>query len=632
MTLLFLRRLLLAISVAAAAWWGVLLLTGGFVLWLGSIRISSRNPEGPASVAIVTLLGAVALLLARSARCRWGDEWIWWNSAVTRYTRPYRVLLSPAVAVAIAAAYFDLAQWLRAAPFWVDEEMIAINIRDRSLVDLAGPLWLGQSAPLAWLMVQRLILVWLGAADVTLRFLPVLFGVATVAVAVWIGRRWLHPLSAVLLVLLCASGKWLSFFRFEMKHYSADAFWALLLPGLAAWALESNRHPGGQRRWTAWWVAAAVGQFFSNGGLLVAPLCAVVVMWTLLRDRGARTGMRFAATGLLWVAAAAANYQLSLQYTLHSEFLRGFWASALPPEESGILDRFAWAAHRFDDLARDPAGTSLVFAFWVCALCGFTFSRTRSLGLLFASAPLTAFLLGILGLVPLRERISLWIVPALYVGIALLFDAASTRAVAAWRTHRSTALALGVVATLAPLWVSADIIAQGKPVLDFTPRTSNHGLDDRTAVQWVMDRKRPGDAVMTTHLGWPALWWYGGISLATAMPRGQLPDGSIMYEAVHEWVRPDCTGLTRDALQGRERVVVHVGFPDMPEGFYELILRQLAPFGTVNEFDRFGDFSRTAIVTLHEAGTGRFDTALPVPAERSVPLTGCATFRVARRW
>ena len=98
---------------------------------------------------------------------------------------------------------------------------------------------------------------------------------------------------------------------------------------------------------------------------------------------------------------------------------------------------------------------------------------------------------------------------------------------------------------------------------------------------------------------------------------------------MHERARPDCAELTRDALKGRRRVLLHVGFPDMADGFYQLLLRQLAPFGTLVEAGKFADFSRTAVVTLHEPetiGLGR-EAALP-----STELTGCVTFRAARRW
>ena len=42
---------------------------------------------------------------------------------------------------------------------------------------------------------------------------------------------------------------------------------------------------------------------------------------------------------------------------------------------------------------------------------------------------------------------------------------------------------------------------------------SKHGLDDRAAVRWLMRQRQPGDAVMTTRLAWPAVWWYGEISI-----------------------------------------------------------------------------------------------------------------------
>ena len=629
--MLLVRRVLLAIGVAAAAWGVAVPLTGGFVFWLGSIRVSSRNPDGPALVAIVTLLGAAALLLVRSARATWRAEWIWWGSAVRPLTRPCRFLLIPAVAVAVVCACFDVAQWLRAPPFWVDEEMIAINLRDRSLADLTGPLWLGQSAPLAWLLVQRLVLLALGSGDLTLRMIPLLFGLGTVAVAVWVGTRWLHPVAAAALVLLCAFGKWLSFFRLEMKHYSADACFALLVPALAAWALEGDERDE-ERRWKIWWLTATVAQLFSNGGLLVTPMCAAILTWLLLRSRGTQSAMRFAVWGLIWVVAAAANYGLSLQYTHRSTYLRGYWAGALPPESAGIFERFAWTTRRLDDLASDPAGASLAIGFWTFAILGFAFGRKRPLALLFASVPFSTFVFGFMGIVPLSGRLSLWMVPALYAGIALLLDAGVTQTAAAWRTHRRVRLAAGLSAVIASLAVGADILAEGKPVLEFAARRSNHGLDDRAAAKWVMDRRRPGDAIVTTRLGWPALWWYGRIPLGQPRPRGQLTDGSIMYEAVHERARPDCGALTRDALNGRARVLLHVGFPDMPDGFYELMLRQLSPFGRVTELREFANFSRTAIVTLDESETnGAVGESGPRDAHPG-ELTGCVTFRAARRW
>ncbi|MEO5897167.1 MAG: hypothetical protein ABIS06_15870 [Vicinamibacterales bacterium] len=541
-----------------------------------------------------------------------------------------RILLIPSVAIAIVIAGYDISQWLRAAPFWADEEMIAINLRDRSFVDLAGPLWLGQSAPLAWLLLQRIVIAVFGTADMVLRLVPLAFGIATVGVAAWVGQRWMHRTSAVLLVLLCGLGQWLSFYRFEMKHYSADAFWALLLPALGAWAVDTDSDDAG-RRWTIWWVAAALGQFFANGALLVTPMCAVVMMLIVRRNQGWRRATRFATIALVWLVAAGMNYEVSLQYTHHSRFLRDYWATAFPPQSAGLFSRLGWIAERLGPLAMNPTGTTLGIALWACAIFGFAFTGRRTLGALFATVPVSAFLLALMRLVPLSDRLSLWIVPSLYIGLVLLFDAASDGAVRAWRAKRWLPLPLCAIAGAAPLFVTADILNNGTPKLEFSARESNHGLDDRSAVGWIMDRRLPGDALLTTHLGWPAMWWYGQISLAQRAPRGELQDGSVMYEILHERERPGCAEQIRTTLRGHRRVLVHGGFPDMPDGFFDLALRELSAFGSVSEIQRFADFSTAAVVTLDESSMAGGSPPEPTPAAAG-ELSGCLGFRTARRW
>src|SRR5438034_6159469 len=86
-----------------------------------------------------------------------------------------------ALIIALVGAGLEIFQWAWARPLWLDEQMIALNLRDRRLVDLAGPLWLGQSAPLGWLAVQRAAVLLLGTSERALRLVPILFGLGTLA-------------------------------------------------------------------------------------------------------------------------------------------------------------------------------------------------------------------------------------------------------------------------------------------------------------------------------------------------------------------------------------------------------------------------------------------------------------------
>ena len=82
---------------------------------------------------------------------------------------------------------------------------------------------------------------------------PLLFGIATLAVALWIGRRWMGPAGATALMLLCSISQWFSHYPFEVKHYTSDVFWALLLPALAVWASKPTPRGGRVARPSGGW-------------------------------------------------------------------------------------------------------------------------------------------------------------------------------------------------------------------------------------------------------------------------------------------------------------------------------------------------------------------------------------------
>ena len=118
-----------------------------------------------------------------------------------RFDRERGPLLLPAL-IAVAGAVFLLYQWRLGRMLWLDEEMLAINLRERSFAQLRGRLSLGQAAPYGWLVIQRAVLLLAGTHERALRALPLLFGLAVLATAVWVGRRWLSAVGATTLVLL----------------------------------------------------------------------------------------------------------------------------------------------------------------------------------------------------------------------------------------------------------------------------------------------------------------------------------------------------------------------------------------------------------------------------------------------
>jgi hypothetical protein len=523
-------------------------------------------------------------------------------------------------------------QWIAGKPFWLDEEMIALNVRDRAFGGAGSALWLGQSAPIAWLASERVLLLTLGTGERALRLLPTVCGLATLVAAFWVGRRWMTVVGAAVLLVLLSCSEWLVYFPNELKHYSADAFGGLLLPALAAWVAEgavgTDARPSLLTRALSWWAVAAFGQLFANGFLFVTPGCALALLVILWHRAGSRAALTFAGLGAIWVAAFAVNYSLGLRFATSSAYLQDYWSFALPPRSASALDITRWLARQAQPLAIKPGGTSLWLAFWAIAVSGLLLGR-QPLALMGLTVAASLPALAALRVAPLFERMSIWAFPMLYVGVALFVDAALglSRDFLARRTLGGRLVAgAAVVCALVGLWPCADIIVRGHAAVVAEERRTNHQLDDRRGVNWLLRQQRPGDVWMTTRLGLPAVWWYGDVPVADPLAGARQRDGTPLFETRYEQTGSPCSSdEMRQALRGHRRILLYLGFrfDDVPTGFDDLLVNALNEFGTAVDGRGFGRFGRAWIIDLQQPGTS---------AARNGIWGGCIRLRAAERW
>ena len=631
------RSSFLSLAVLTGIWTTALVIVGGIEITPFGTRITSH--DGRRTLLYTSLLlsgyilagGSFGLFpqLGRGIRSRVSRA-SWWRATRT-WWKPAHL----PVVIAVVASCLLLRQWASAQTMWLDEEMIALNLRDRRLADLPGLLWLGQSAPLGWLVIQRGMLVAFGTGELALRFVPVICGIATLMTAVWVGRRWMSPVGATVLTLLCALGHWFAHYFVESKQYSSDTFWALLLPALAAAAVEPAIPARARlRRIAAWWAAAAVGQWLSIGGLLVIPGCALVLLAAVLFRDGWRAALKAAVPGIGLLIVFGLHYSLSLRQAAGSEYLRFYWSPGMPPASAGIVDTLSWLAGRLQPLAVAPGGAESWVTFWLAGAIGLAvFGKRSGLGVFFGLVVLSGFVWAAFRLVPLAERVSLWMMPAVYVGIALCVDGAMRTARRAYVGSRWPVFATAALVGVAGLHASVEVF-RGAPGLVAGRPPSNHELDDRTAVRWLMAQRHAGDAVMATRFGLPALWWYGDIPIGALVGGGsRAPDGGAVFEIGYRG-RPCEPGQFRDALKDHRRLLVYLGFrfDDVPMGFDDLLWLGLRELGSVPVYREFAERSRVLILDRRPEAPASVERVGALASAAALSrLDGCLYIQPARR-
>jgi hypothetical protein len=212
------------------------------------------------------------------------------------------VWLLPAALCAFGAA-LRLWQYGADASLWADEANLALNIIERPLRGLLGPLDYRQVAPPGWLLLERVAIRLFGEGEHALRLLPLLGSLAALPLGWHVARRILAPgLGPPLALGLLATGIPFIFYGAQVKPYSTDVAVAFLLLALA---LAVRQDGAGQGRVLRLGLAGALAPWLSYPALLVeAGLLAALASLALLerdRDRLRPLG----PLALAWTASAA---------------------------------------------------------------------------------------------------------------------------------------------------------------------------------------------------------------------------------------------------------------------------------------------------------------------------------------
>ena len=155
------------------------------------------------------------------------------NEAVAAPTTPsvpgrrafsWSVLLSQRVALGVLGfgVLLRLVRYLSDRSLWLDESYLAINLMTRPYRALLQTLDYNQGAPIGFLWAERLALDVFGDSELSLRFFPLLVGLASLVLFYLVAREVLQPLAFLIALVLFATMEPFVRYSAEVKLYGLD--------------------------------------------------------------------------------------------------------------------------------------------------------------------------------------------------------------------------------------------------------------------------------------------------------------------------------------------------------------------------------------------------------------------------
>ena len=306
---------------------------------------------------------------------------------------------------------------------WTDELFLAMNIRHRSYIELLSTLDYNQAAPPLFLCIERFAVQVFGENELSLRFFPLLAGIAALFLIYRLAFLMLPGLAALLSISLFAVLRYTVYFSNELKPYSIDLFVSLILFSLL-WGARKEVFD-----WPKTILISLVGSlciWVSYPAVFTLLAAEITVLFENPVSKYKQLfKSRFTAYAC-WIVSFIGMYWLSVAGALDNSSLVDSWSVRYP---SSIFDLF-WLLDAMGRFFYRPLGfqgvTEVLAMLAFVVGCAALWHRNRLLLVSLLSPFIVTLAAAFVHKYPFRDRLILYLVPyALFIlssGIAWMLD------------------------------------------------------------------------------------------------------------------------------------------------------------------------------------------------------------------
>jgi hypothetical protein len=317
-----------------------------------------------------------------------------------------------------------LRQYLFDRSLWLDESMLSLNIIRRSAVELLKPLDYAQAAPAGFLWLEKLAVHYFGTGELALRLVPLFCGIASVMLFALVARKFLPSSAVPVAVGLFSVSEPLIYYSSEVKQYSTDVAFALILCLAAIPLFEAPSRIAGVLTIS---VAGGIAIWFSNPAIFILAGLGLSAFWISARKRDWPAVFFLLIPAAVWSCSFLAYYIFFLRDVLSAHRdLFFFWRASFAPFPPTSPSDALWYANTFVNIVSYPMGSLFPGIAAIAAVLGILNLRTGNQGgFLILISPMAVTLMASWGrLYPLENRLILFLVP-----IIILFFAAGLESI-----------------------------------------------------------------------------------------------------------------------------------------------------------------------------------------------------------
>jgi dolichyl-phosphate-mannose-protein mannosyltransferase len=311
------------------------------------------------------------------------------------------------IAIMLLALVLSFIQFLCNRSLWLDEAMLALNIINKSYVQLLQPLDYFQVAPIAFLQIEKVFSTLIPNSEFGLRIFPLLCFWASVYLFYRITLILTKDAKITLLTvsLFCLNTS-LMYYSSEVKQYMSDIFVCLLLYYVLLKEYKNNSN-----RFILLALLGAISIFLSNVSAIVLFTIAVYLIIEQIKAKKINY-LGLATPFITWAVAFSFYYLLFIHHHPSKDAMLAYWSNCFMPLNIFGASFWDFCFYKtkmvFSTLLPFGDIWIIAFLFFIIGLYHLIKSKNRKILLLLLLPPMLQLVLSAFKIYPFDLRLILY--------------------------------------------------------------------------------------------------------------------------------------------------------------------------------------------------------------------------------